>query len=200
MRGMEYELGKRLRRLREARGLSRQLLHERADVSTTYISQIELGEDPRTKAPPQPSPETLRKLARGLEPADEEGAERCYEELMAAAGYLPAAEREAGGAPAVAPASQVAEPLFAAAAACDFVAPALACAASATAEAEVFALRLPDRRLRRHLPAVLAAWPEMTEDERTTLVTVLRWLDEKYAPRGQKDAASGGRRESLVQP
>ena len=118
---------------------------------------------------------------------------------MAAAGYLPAAEREAGGVPAVAPASEVAEPLVAAAAVSDFAAPPVACAASTTAEAEVFALRLPDGRLRRHLPTVLAAWSEMGEDERTTLVTVLRWLDEKHAPREQADTASGGRRESLVQ-
>lgn len=72
------ELGSLLKKLRGKESLRD--ASKRSGVSHNYLSLLEKGTDPRTKAPIKPSPETLKKLA--------EAYNYSYEELMNAAGYL----------------------------------------------------------------------------------------------------------------
>ena len=53
---------------------------EKTGISHTYWRAMELGKDPRTGNPLQPSPTTLRKISKGYRYP--------YEKLLAAAGYL----------------------------------------------------------------------------------------------------------------
>lgn len=53
---------------------------KRANISHNYLSILEKGIDPQTKAPVNPSPETLKRLAKAYNYP--------YEQLMFKAGYL----------------------------------------------------------------------------------------------------------------
>lgn len=67
-----------LRKLRGTRSLRD--VSKRAGISHNYLRNLEMGIDPRTKAPIHPSPDTLRKLAVAYDYP--------YEELLKLAGYL----------------------------------------------------------------------------------------------------------------
>lgn len=73
------ELGELLKNLRGR--LSLREASKLTGLSYSYISSLEKGEHPRTKAPIKASPESLRSLAKAYKYS--------YEELMKVAGYLP---------------------------------------------------------------------------------------------------------------
>lgn len=58
--GEEFDLGRKVKELREARGLSLKALAERAEVSESFISQVERGVA-------NPSVASLRRLAEALD-------------------------------------------------------------------------------------------------------------------------------------
>ena len=60
------ELKEYLRQYREAHGLSQRQLAEKCDLSNGYISMLERGFNPKTKAPVTPTLPALRKLATGM--------------------------------------------------------------------------------------------------------------------------------------
>ena len=91
----EAEFGSYLRTARIRRGLTVRQLSAYTEVSNTYISQLERGRRRR------PSPPVLQKLANGLRLP--------YEQLMAAAGYLP----EEDHSPAQTTAKEIAESIYA---------------------------------------------------------------------------------------
>lgn len=72
------ELGKFLRELRGKESL--RSASRRSGVSHNYLRIVELGVDPRTGAPVNPSPETLKKLS--------DAYKHPYKDLMEKAGYL----------------------------------------------------------------------------------------------------------------
>ena len=72
------ELGELLRNLRGKRSLRE--VAKQVDISHTYISDLEKGFRRDTKAPINPSPETLKRLA--------DAYDYPYEKLMSAAGYI----------------------------------------------------------------------------------------------------------------
>lgn len=72
------ELGSLLKELRGEKSLRE--VSKKSGISHNYLSLLEKGIDPRTKAPIKPSPETLKKLA--------EAYNYSYEELLKVAGYL----------------------------------------------------------------------------------------------------------------
>src|SRR5512144_519947 len=84
-----------LEELRTRRHLSKQRLAELADVSATYVRNIEAGFDESGRQV-IPSANVIQKLARGLARAEPDEARRAederqtYRALMVAAGYLPA--------------------------------------------------------------------------------------------------------------
>lgn len=59
-------IGKRVRRLRKHQGISQRMLSDRADISDSYISQLESGKIPN------PTITQLRKVANGLKVTLEE--------------------------------------------------------------------------------------------------------------------------------
>ncbi|RVT67689.1 helix-turn-helix domain-containing protein [Niallia taxi] len=73
------ELGELLRELRGKRSLRE--IAKITEISHTYISDLEKGFRRDTKAPINPSPDTLKRLANAYDFS--------YEELMKSAGYLP---------------------------------------------------------------------------------------------------------------
>ncbi len=93
----EADFGRYLRAARTHRGLTVRQLSVYSRVSSTYVSQLERG---RKR---QPSPAVLRKLASGLRLP--------YEELLAAAGYLP--EEKESPSPAQVATREIAETLYA---------------------------------------------------------------------------------------
>lgn len=72
------ELAKLLVKLRGKESLRD--VAERANISHSYLSNLEKGIDPRTKKPLYPSPDTLKQLANAYEYP--------YEKLLIAAGYI----------------------------------------------------------------------------------------------------------------
>lgn len=72
------ELGDFLKKLRGK--LSLREVAKRSGISYTYIRSLELGKHPRTGVPINPSPESLRSLAKAYNYP--------HEELMRLAGYL----------------------------------------------------------------------------------------------------------------
>ncbi|WP_209121561.1 helix-turn-helix domain-containing protein [Alkalihalobacillus sp. BA299] len=72
------ELGELLRKLRGKRSLRN--VAKLTDLSHTYISDLEKGFSHNTKAPINPSPDTLKRLAKAYEYP--------YEELLTKAGYI----------------------------------------------------------------------------------------------------------------
>lgn len=75
---MSNELGEFLEKLRGK--LSLREAGVRAQLSHTYIRDLELGINRKTKAPIKPSPDTLKRLA--------DAYDYSYEELMKKAGYF----------------------------------------------------------------------------------------------------------------
>jgi transcriptional regulator with XRE-family HTH domain len=184
------ELGERLRALRRQRGFSRLALSDEADVSATYIAQIEGGVDPRTGKPFQPSPGVLRRLALALARQEPGAGHELYAALMAAAGYLPqevedfSAGTIAWDAAEAAPPAAAAEPL-----------PAPLRQFDAREEplgsvAEGFARRLPPRGraeadasdlpLRAEVALVLEHWNDLSPGERAALYAVARLIAGRY--------------------
>ncbi len=83
----QISLGGLLKQARELLGLSVRGAAEKADISSTYLSQLEAG------ATKEPSPRVLHRLARVYEVS--------YAELMRAAGYVvPNKEEESTRTPA----------------------------------------------------------------------------------------------------
>lgn len=87
------DLASLLKRLRQRQRVGQKELGDLAGLSRTLITNLERGADLDGR-PPNPRPDTLRRLARGLSTDGEgtphpEAEEAFYAELMAAAGYLP---------------------------------------------------------------------------------------------------------------
>lgn len=59
MKTVTYNLGKRIRTLRKARGLSREALADRADLNLSFLAKIEHSKN-------SPTVRTLTKIAAGL--------------------------------------------------------------------------------------------------------------------------------------
>jgi transcriptional regulator with XRE-family HTH domain len=79
--GETTNMGKLAEVLRELRGTkSLREVSKRAGISHNYLRNLEIGIDPRTKTPINPSPETLKKLS--------DAYNYPYEELLKLAGYL----------------------------------------------------------------------------------------------------------------
>lgn len=74
------DINKFLKELRERRNLTLRIAAEKSGLSHSYISSLENGKHPQTKAPINPSPESLKKLA--------DAYNYSYEELMRIAGYI----------------------------------------------------------------------------------------------------------------
>ncbi|MFS0837229.1 helix-turn-helix domain-containing protein [Paenibacillus sp. 1P03SA] len=73
-----------LTELRKNRGLTLREVSKKSGLSHSYISSLEKGVHPRTKAPINPSPDSLKRLAAAYNFP--------YKELMDAAGYWDAKE------------------------------------------------------------------------------------------------------------
>jgi transcriptional regulator with XRE-family HTH domain len=75
-----------LKKIREAKGFSLREAAKRSGLSHSYINSLEKGEHPNTKAPINPTPDILKRLA---------AAYNCdYIELMEAAGYVVEDEKD----------------------------------------------------------------------------------------------------------
>jgi transcriptional regulator with XRE-family HTH domain len=193
------ELGERLRALRRQRGLSRLALSDEADVSTTYIAQIEGGVDPRTGKPFQPSPGVLRRLALALARREPVEGHELYARLMAAAGYLPQEVEDFASVPftraaeEAAPPASAAEPLPAPLRQFDLR------EEPDGSAAEGFARRLPakgwadapagDPALPAEVALVLIHWNDLSPGERAALYGVARLIAGRYPwlPSGPDD-------------
>ncbi|MHA7967742.1 helix-turn-helix domain-containing protein [Paenibacillus sp. CAU 1782] len=75
-----YEINRFLRELRNTRKLTLREASEKSGLSHSYISSLENGKHPKTKAPIMPSPDSLKRLA--------EAYNYEYEELMKTAGHI----------------------------------------------------------------------------------------------------------------
>jgi transcriptional regulator with XRE-family HTH domain len=80
------DINKYLGELRKRRGYTLREAAERSGLSHSYISSLESGVHPKTKAPIKPSPETLERLSKAYN--------ENYEELMIVAGYLEENKKE----------------------------------------------------------------------------------------------------------
>lgn len=192
-----------LEELRTRRRLSKQRLAELADVSATYVRNIEAGADEADR-PVVPSANVIQKLARGLGRAEPDEARRADEErqaylaLMAAAGYLPA---------------EPVDLVSASLAATDGASPRLAPPAPSapTAQQSNGGLRLPpgevnagplpreaappvgrslttvspeivalhDRRLARHLRDLLVNWDALASEDQALLLGIAELIAER---------------------
>lgn len=85
------DINKYLRELRKRRGFTLREAAERSGLSHSYISSLESGVHPKTKAPIKPSPETLERLSKAYNTV--------YEDLMRIAGYMDGIEKENAEAP-----------------------------------------------------------------------------------------------------
>lgn len=68
------------------RGMTLREAAKRSGLSHSYISSLEQGKHPRTKAPISPSPESLKGLSAAYNYP--------YEELMIIAGHIPGKQKE----------------------------------------------------------------------------------------------------------
>lgn len=87
--------GVRLQELREAVGLSRRELADRADISPSFLRVLESATNPKTNKPSKPSSQHVERLAQGLD-AD-------VGELLALAGQEPAGENGSDDGPVAEP-------------------------------------------------------------------------------------------------
>jgi transcriptional regulator with XRE-family HTH domain len=182
-----------LEELRGRRRLSKQRLAELADVSATYVRNIEAGFDDSGR-PVVPSANVIQKLARGLARAEPEESRRAeaerqaYTALMAAAGYLPPAAVETGhesasvnGAteriitpapapPSDMPARQPSEPT-------DRRVP--LGAAGRPTDAQSVVVALGDPRLLRHLRALLEDWEALASEDQALIVGIAEFVAER---------------------
>lgn len=69
-----------LKKIREEKGLSLREVAKRSGLSHSYINSLEKGEHPNTKAPINPTPDILKRLAAAYN--------YDYIDLMEAAGYV----------------------------------------------------------------------------------------------------------------
>ena len=84
-------INKHLKELRKRRGYTLREVADRSGLSHSYISSLESGVHPKTKAPISPSPETLKGLAIAYNVE--------YEDLMKIATYIEESKKETAGAP-----------------------------------------------------------------------------------------------------
>ncbi|WP_214630029.1 helix-turn-helix domain-containing protein [Paenibacillus agaridevorans] len=75
-----FEISRFLRELRGRRKYTLREASERSGLSHSYISSLENGKHPKTKAPINPSPESLKRLS--------EAYNYDFETLMKVAGYI----------------------------------------------------------------------------------------------------------------
>jgi transcriptional regulator with XRE-family HTH domain len=80
MNTLENELGLFLEQLRKKRKMSLREAAEKSRLGFTYIRDLELGENRKTKKSIKPSPQTLKQLS--------EAYNHSYDELMKMAGYI----------------------------------------------------------------------------------------------------------------
>jgi transcriptional regulator with XRE-family HTH domain len=185
-----------LEELRTHRRLSKQRLAELADVSATYIRNIEAGFDESGRQV-IPSANVIQKLARGLARAEPDEARRAEEErqayrtLMAAAGYLPA--DAVLDTPSPMPSGPVTldrlmPPLSAPTTPPDGdrlagpyggVLPSPLSPAKAPADPSGDVVRLRDRRLRRHLRDLLESWEALASEDQSLLLGIAEFIAER---------------------
>lgn len=190
-----------LEELRTRRRLSKQRLAELADVSATYVRNIEAGFD-ESDRPVIPSANVIQKLARGLARAEPDETRRADEErqayraLMVAAGYLPADATPLVSSPPI-PSSPVSAspttldrciPAFPAAPAppdgnrrlareeASLVPPP---SAAQPTDASRDAVRLRDRRLVRHLRDLLDNWEALASEDQALLLGIAEFIAER---------------------
>jgi transcriptional regulator with XRE-family HTH domain len=183
--------------LRTRRRLSKQRLAELADVSATYVRNIEAGFDESGRQV-IPSANVIQKLARGLARAEPDQARRAederqaYRALMDAAGYLPADAAVPMAPPAPSPTTLGRiSPLPAAIAPPDgdhglpreglLQGPISPAQAPADTSRDVVCLR--DRRLLRHLRALLDNWEALTSEDQALLLGIAEFVDERHRRR-----------------
>ena len=184
-----------LEELRTRRHLSTQRLAELADVSATYVRNIEAGVDESGRQV-IPSANVIQKLARGLaraEPDETRRAEderQAYRALMAAAGYLP----DDAALPDAAP------PILETPTTLGRLIPALpptppprdgshlaerngeaACGQAPMPPADLSrdAVRLRDRRLLRHLRDLLENWEALSSEDQALLLGIAEFVAER---------------------
>jgi transcriptional regulator with XRE-family HTH domain len=178
-----------LEELRTRRRLSKQRLAELADVSATYVRNIEAGLDESGRVV-MPSANVIQKLARGLARAEPDESRRAEEErqayvaLMAAAGYLPT---EPAGPPGDPLPRQVADELGTYSSAMAPTSPATGDgrrqAALRPAEAPIDrssgSIAISDRRLDRHLRGLLEEWEALASEDQALLLGIAEFLAER---------------------
>lgn len=79
------EFGELLRNLRGKRSLRE--MERLTELSHTYLSTLEKGIDPRSGKERKPSPDVLKRLAKGLSNEDEKEFNAIYNTFMISAGY-----------------------------------------------------------------------------------------------------------------
>ncbi|MED1954621.1 helix-turn-helix transcriptional regulator [Brevibacillus centrosporus] len=77
---MSSQLGTLLEQIRKEKKLTLRDVKDKTGMSHSYIRSLELNQNPKTKGPIQPTPETLRKLS--------EAYDYPYEDLMKVAGFI----------------------------------------------------------------------------------------------------------------
>ena len=176
--------------------LSKQRLAELADVSATYVRNIEAGFDDLGR-PVVPSANVIQKLARGLARAEPDDAlradaeRRAYAALMAAAGYLPTEPTDAArllaelplpaGPPsdgsAILPRARSDSPALPDERAQTAAREMPGSFPPAGTEPLVVALR--DRRLGRHLRGLLDDWEALASDDQALLLGIAEFVAER---------------------
>ena len=174
-----------LEELRTRRRLSKQRLAELADVSATYVRNIEAGFDESGRQV-IPSANVIQKLARGLARADPEESRRAEEErqayqaLMVAAGYLPAdATVPAPSFPPPTTLDRLIPATPSAPVDGDHLAEPAAVAGPPTDLSRDAVLHLRDRRLLRHLHDLLDNWEALASEDQALLLGIAEFIAER---------------------
>ena len=74
------DLGNRIKQLREIKGISLREVSKETEISHSFLSNLEKGFDPRSGKKINPTPHTIRKLAKFYNVA--------YVDLLNIAGYI----------------------------------------------------------------------------------------------------------------
>jgi transcriptional regulator with XRE-family HTH domain len=193
--------------LRTRRGLSKQRLAELADVSATYVRNIEAGFDESGRQV-IPSANVIQKLARGLARAEPNEGRRADEErqtyiaLMTAAGYLPTRGEAPDGVTPILPSPTTLDGYSRSLPTAPAV-PTLPCEdrrlpresaalgpplqADRPTDLSRDAVLLRDRRLARHLRDLLDNWDALASEDQALLLGIAEFIAERRRRRESRD-------------